>query len=68
MGEFCIELSDVEIKTIFYNEQKIEDLIFSIRGISFGDILSGGGVSRTDMWDAELEDDIFPKINFEYVP
>ena len=68
VGEFCIELSDVEIKTIFYNEQKIEDLIFSIRGISFGDILSGGGVSRTDMWDAELEDDIFPKINFEYVP
>jgi len=68
VGEFCIELSDVEIKTIFYNEQKIEDLIFSIRGISFGDILSGGGVSRTDMWDAELEDDIFLKINFEYVP
>jgi hypothetical protein len=67
-GCFCIELSDVESNMIFYNGQKIEDLTFSIKGILFGDLMSGGGISRTDMWDAELEDDVFPKIDFEYIP
>ena len=67
-GQFCKELSDIESKMLFYNDQKIEDINFSIRGIVFGDIMNGGGISRTDMWDAEEESDVFPAIDFEYIP
>jgi hypothetical protein len=30
--------------------------------------MNGGGISRTDMWDAEEESDVFPAIDFEYIP
>lgn len=65
-GPFIYTLSDTEVSMIFYNGQQIEDLDFSLEGISFGDILEGGGVSRIDMWDADIDSEIFPQIDFEY--
>lgn len=65
-GHFALTLSDTEESMLFYNGQQIQDLEFSIMGISFGNLLEGGGVSRIDNWEKEIDDPIFPKIEFEY--
>lgn len=67
-GTFEKVLDETDIAMLFDGGQKIEEIKLSIRGLMFGEIWSGGFISRIDRFDAREDDDFFPEISFEFIP
>ena len=70
-GDFERDLDETELKMLFDNGQKVEDIGFAIEGLRGGEIWNKGFISRIDSTPDCFnagDDSLFPIINFEFKP